>query len=55
MIVVSVLMGLLALTVLGALHWYLWRRLVRDTTRPGSVGWWLGTGVIVIGAVLMVA
>ncbi|BDT86806.1 metallophosphoesterase [Nocardia cyriacigeorgica] len=55
MIVVSVLMGLLALTVLGALHWYLWRRLVRDTTRPGSVGWWLGTGVIVVGAVLMVA
>lgn len=48
-------MGLLALTVLGALHWYLWRRLVRDTTRPGSVGWWLGTGVIVVGAVLMVA
>ncbi|MGK8465207.1 metallophosphoesterase [Nocardia cyriacigeorgica] len=55
MIVVSVLMGLLALTVLGALHWYLWRRLVRDTTRPGSVGWWLGTAVIVVGAVLMVA
>lgn len=48
-------MGLLALTVLGALHWYLWRRLVRDTTRPGSVGWWFGTGVIVVGAVLMVA
>lgn len=48
-------MGLLALTVLGALHWYLWRRLVRDTTRPGSVGWWLGTAVIVVGAVLMVA
>lgn len=48
-------MGLLALTVLGALHWYLWRRLVRDTTRPGSVGWWFGTSVIVAGAVLMVA
>ncbi|WP_280451643.1 metallophosphoesterase [Nocardia cyriacigeorgica] len=55
MIVVSVLMGLLALTVLGALHWYLWRRLVRDTTRQGSVGWWLGTAVIVVGVVLMVA
>ncbi|NEW39966.1 metallophosphoesterase [Nocardia cyriacigeorgica] len=48
-------MGLVALAVLSALHWYLWRRLVRDTTRPGSVTRWCGTGVIVIGAVLMVA
>ncbi|WP_280236617.1 metallophosphoesterase [Nocardia cyriacigeorgica] len=55
MIVVSVLMGLVALSVLGALHWYLWRRLVRDTTRPGSVTRWCGTGLIVLGAGLMVA
>ncbi|MEU9447479.1 metallophosphoesterase [Streptomyces sp. NPDC048277] len=50
-----VVLGLLALAVVAALYWYLWRRLVRDTT----AGWaWprrIGTAVFVIGPVLMFA
>ncbi|HCU51304.1 MAG TPA: hypothetical protein DGG94_16160, partial [Micromonosporaceae bacterium] len=29
-----IFLGIL-LIVLGPVHWYLWRRLVKDTTRPG--------------------
>jgi uncharacterized protein len=43
----------LALAAFGGLHWYVWRRLVRDTTvRPGLVRR-LGT-VVVVGPVVMV-
>ncbi|MGW2043959.1 metallophosphoesterase [Streptomyces sp. NPDC001858] len=36
MVIVAVLVALLALTVIVAANWYLWRRLFRDTTRgPG--------------------
>jgi predicted MPP superfamily phosphohydrolase len=31
------LFGLLLSTLIGLLHWYLWKRLVKDTTRPGRV------------------
>jgi predicted MPP superfamily phosphohydrolase len=39
-----VFLGIL-LVVLGPVHWYLWRRLVKDTTRPGR-GRRIGTIVI---------
>ncbi|CAM5713533.1 metallophosphoesterase [Streptomyces aurantiogriseus] len=39
--------------VMGGLHWYVWRRLVRDTTAPGTVGRRLGTAVLVAGPALM--
>ncbi|GGX38871.1 metallophosphoesterase [Streptomyces fructofermentans] len=46
---------LLALAVFGGLHWYVWRRTVRDTTaRPGRARR-LGTAAIVGGPVLMFA
>ena len=52
MIIVS---GLLAVAVVTALYWYLWRRLVRDTT----TGWgWprrLGTALFTVGPVVMFA
>ncbi len=38
-----IFLGLVFL-VLGPLHWYLWRRLVKDTTRPGLARK-IGTGV----------
>ncbi|MFR0357812.1 metallophosphoesterase [Streptomyces sediminimaris] len=58
MVIVFVLAALLALGVLGAANWYLWRRLFRDTTaRPGPVrragaavlagGWALAVGAVV--------
>jgi predicted MPP superfamily phosphohydrolase len=41
-------------TVVGLIHWYLWRRLVRDTTRPGV---WrrLGTASAIVLAILPIA
>ncbi|MBF6348121.1 metallophosphoesterase [Nocardia flavorosea] len=53
MVVVSVLAGLAAVVVLAGLHWYLWRRLVRDTTRAGSIWRPVGAGVLGLGVVLM--
>lgn len=41
------------LAVIGGLHWYVWRRLVRDTTTPGTTWRRLGTAVFVAGPVLM--
>jgi hypothetical protein len=40
--------------VLGLMHLYLWKRLIRDTTRPGLVRWVL-TADLVICALLLVA
>ncbi|MFC6065959.1 metallophosphoesterase [Streptomyces ochraceiscleroticus] len=40
------------LIVFGALHFYVWRRLVRDTTRPGSALRRAGTCVMVAGPLL---
>lgn len=37
MVVVCVLISAVALAVFGALHRYVWRRLVRRTTSPGSL------------------
>ncbi|MET7850689.1 metallophosphoesterase [Streptomyces avermitilis] len=55
MIVVFVLVGLAVLAAFGALHWYVWRRLVRDTTRGPGLARRTGTVVIVTGPVLMFA
>jgi uncharacterized protein len=43
-----------ALIVVGLMNWYLWRRLVRDTTRPGR-GRRIGTAILVVLALQMVA
>ncbi|WP_406184409.1 metallophosphoesterase [Streptomyces albidoflavus] len=42
------------LASLVALHWYVWRRLVRDTTRPGSLVRRVATVLVVLGPVLFV-
>ena len=54
-IVVIVLVALVAIAVLGGLHWYVWRRLVRDTTRAWGPARITGTVVLVAGPVLMIA
>ncbi|MET8095055.1 metallophosphoesterase [Streptomyces sp. NPDC005236] len=54
MVILFVSAGLAALAVLGGLHWYAYRRLVRDTTSgPGPVRR-LGAAVFVAGPLLMV-
>ncbi|WP_326785923.1 metallophosphoesterase [Streptomyces sp. NBC_00151] len=54
MVILFVLVGVTVLAVLGGLHWYAWRRLVRDTTSgPGPVRR-LGTALFVAGPLLMV-
>ena len=55
MIVVFVLVALLVLCAYGALHWYAWRRLVRDTTRGPGLARRVGTAVFIAGPVLMFA
>ncbi|ATL29969.1 membrane protein [Streptomyces formicae] len=50
-----VLVGLAVLAAFAALHWYVWRRLVRDTTTPGSLARRVGTVVVVAAPVVMVA
>ncbi|WP_215448647.1 metallophosphoesterase [Streptomyces sp. ATCC 21386] len=54
MTVVFVLVLLLVLALFGALHWYAWRRLVRDTTRGPGPARRVGTAVFVAGPVLMI-
>jgi predicted MPP superfamily phosphohydrolase len=53
-IVITLVWGAV-LAAFGALHWYAWRRLVRDTTRPGSLPRRAGSGVFAAGALLTVA
>ncbi|POX54580.1 metallophosphoesterase [Streptomyces sp. Ru72] len=55
MAVVLALVVLAVLAALVALHWYAWRRLVRDTTRGPGRARRTGTAVLVAGPVLMVA
>ncbi|MDX6364667.1 MAG: uncharacterized protein QOC85_3677 [Streptomyces sp.] len=55
MVIVYVLIGLAVLAAFGALHWYVWRRLVRDTTRGPGLGRRAGTAAIVAGPALMFA
>ncbi|MFE1433464.1 MULTISPECIES: metallophosphoesterase [Streptomyces] len=53
MIVVFVLAALLVLAAFVALHWWAWRRLVRDTTSGPGPARRTGTAVLVAGPVLM--
>jgi predicted MPP superfamily phosphohydrolase len=52
-IVVFVLAALLVLAAFVALHWWAWRRLVRDTTSGPGPARRTGTAVLVAGPVLM--
>ncbi|MFB9505846.1 metallophosphoesterase [Streptomyces aurantiacus] len=49
------LVVVLVLAVFGALHWYLWRRLVRDTTARSGVSRRVGTVAFVAAPLLMFA
>ncbi|MGW5419658.1 metallophosphoesterase [Streptomyces sp. NPDC003943] len=46
---------LLVLAVLGAVHWYVWRRLVRDVTAPGGTPRRLGTAAVIVLPLVSVA
>ncbi|MBF6301134.1 metallophosphoesterase [Nocardia amamiensis] len=55
LVAVGALLAVLGVVaVFGALHWYLWRRLVRDTTIEGSLGRRVGTAVVLAGPLLLV-
>ncbi|MFI1034271.1 metallophosphoesterase [Streptomyces sp. NPDC020951] len=54
MVIISIVVGLAVLAAFGALHWYAWRRLVRDTTRQGSVLRRSGSVVFVAGPLIAV-
>ncbi|MBX9423341.1 MULTISPECIES: metallophosphoesterase [Streptomyces] len=53
--VVFLLVLIVVLALLGAVHWYVWRRLVRDVTRRGSLPRRLGTVAVVVLPVLSFA
>ncbi|RFU87480.1 metallophosphoesterase [Streptomyces triticagri] len=55
MVAVFVIAAVAVLAALVALHWYGWRRLVRDTTAAGSVPRRIGTAVFIAGPALLVA
>ena len=46
MVVLVVLFAVVVVAVMVAAHWYVWRRLVRDVSRPKSV--WRRTGTVLI-------
>lgn len=54
MVFVGVLIGVVVLAVFCGLHWYVWRRLVRDTTAAGSGARRAGTAIVVAGPVLLI-
>ncbi|NKY28382.1 metallophosphoesterase [Nocardia gamkensis] len=51
-VAVLVVVGVVVLTVVGA-HWYVWRRLVRDTTAAGSRARRVGTAIVLAGPLLL--
>ncbi|MEW2398640.1 metallophosphoesterase [Streptomyces sp. NPDC046862] len=55
MVIVFILVALTVLAAFGALHWYAWRRLVRDTTRGPGTARRVGAAVFVAGPVLLFA
>ncbi|MGW5333796.1 metallophosphoesterase [Streptomyces bauhiniae] len=55
MVIVFALVALAVLALVAGLHWYVWRRLVRDTTRPRGAARRAGTVVFVAAPVLMIA
>ncbi|MGW1715791.1 metallophosphoesterase [Streptomyces sp. NPDC002156] len=54
MVVIFALVSAVLLALFGALHWYVWRRLVRDTTPKGSRLRRAGSVVFVAGPLLSV-
>ncbi|MER7520006.1 metallophosphoesterase [Streptomyces sp. NPDC126499] len=54
-VVVFLLVLVVVLALLGAVHWYVWRRLVRDLTAPGGVARRIGTAAAVVLPLLSVA
>ena len=50
--VVSVLAALVVPIVFGALHWYLWRRLISQTTSPGTPARRAGSALFIAGPLL---
>ncbi|MER6011278.1 metallophosphoesterase [Streptomyces bluensis] len=55
MVIVFILVALIVLAAFGALHWYAWRRLVRDTTAGPGTARRVGAAVFVAGPVLLIA
>ncbi|MER8031977.1 metallophosphoesterase [Streptomyces bauhiniae] len=55
MVIVFALVALAVLAVVAGLHWYVWSRLVRDTTRPRGAARRAGTVLFVAAPVLMIA
>jgi predicted MPP superfamily phosphohydrolase len=53
-VVIFAFVSLVALALFGALHWYVWRRLVRDTTAKGSFLRRAGSVAFVAGPLLSV-
>ncbi|MEU7071116.1 metallophosphoesterase [Streptomyces narbonensis] len=53
--VAFLLVLVVVLAVLGGVHWYVWRRLVRDVTVPGGVARRVGTAVVVALPLLSLA
>ncbi|MFC8917465.1 metallophosphoesterase [Streptomyces sp. NPDC057116] len=51
---VVLLVFVVVLALLAAVHWYVWRRLVRDVTRPGGVARRVGTVALVVLPLLSV-
>ncbi|KKZ69388.1 membrane protein, partial [Streptomyces showdoensis] len=55
MVVVFLLVLVVVLALLGAVHWYVWRRLVRDLTAPGGRARRAGTAAAVALPLLSLA
>ncbi|MET7612625.1 metallophosphoesterase [Streptomyces seoulensis] len=55
MVIVFVLVALAVLALVAGLHWYVWCRLVRDTTRPRGAARRAGSVLFVAAPVLMIA
>ncbi|GGW17320.1 membrane protein [Streptomyces capoamus] len=55
MVIVLALVALAVLAAVAGLHWYVWRRLVRDTTRGPGPARRAGTALFVAGPLLMTA
>ncbi|WP_369146070.1 metallophosphoesterase [Streptomyces sp. R44] len=53
--VVFLLVLVVVLALLGTVHWYVWRRLVRDVTAPGGLPRRLGTAAVVALPLLSIA
>lgn len=53
-VIVFVVIAVAAVLVLGTGHWYAWRRLVRETSLPGSIPRRVGSAVFMAGPVLAV-